>query len=554
LGSIVSFTFSDFGDLRIGSNKYEDYPTWGQRPLYITMDEEGNDILEKNEDPDLLIGSAYTQMDVMNKWLWRPTDKFTLRANFQYSSSSDIPRNDKLNDYTDENEDTLKFAVWNYGPQNRILASLSADWKAGFKLFDNVSVVTAFQKIDEDRIKRKFQEEFGTINSEDVYVYTANADLLKNLNQKNSLQYGFEWTHNDVASSVNSFAGKSPRLTGDSGEATRYPDRGSSMSTASTYIRHKWKIWDNLTLTDGLRFSYINLLAAFSEDFIDFPFQSSLDNYTALTGSAGLAYKMTPDTRLSFSAGTGFRAPNIDDTGKFFDFGDAGLQVPNFLITPEYAFNAEAAMLHRVSDKFTFEFDAFYTYLYDAIVRREFTLNGDSTAVFQDDTLNVFANVNAGEAMIRGFSARFNVQATEAMSFSASYNNTLGIDLTEDVPLGHIPPEFGRISFKYKKSKYDFEAYSKYNTFKRLKDYSPYSEDKTDEATIAGTPGWFTINARLAYEPVPSMQLIAEVENILDKHYIPFASGVSGSGRNLKLTLRTDFSSYQKEPFSFKEL
>ena len=41
--------------------------------------------------------------------------------NLQYSTSSDIDRLDKLNDYSGEN---LKYASYYYGPQNRLLVSL----------------------------------------------------------------------------------------------------------------------------------------------------------------------------------------------------------------------------------------------------------------------------------------------------------------------------------------------------------------------------------------------------------------------------------------------
>ena len=50
--------------------------------------------------------------------------------NIQYSTSSDVPRFDKLNDLSDEvckmcGNNLPKYLYWYYGPQKRFLSSLS---------------------------------------------------------------------------------------------------------------------------------------------------------------------------------------------------------------------------------------------------------------------------------------------------------------------------------------------------------------------------------------------------------------------------------------------
>ena len=74
-----------------------------------------------NPDPDIQKNTGYSQYDFLQKLIFSPSNKFDIIANIQYSTSSDIDRYDKLNDY---NGDNLKYAEYYYGPQNRLFTSL----------------------------------------------------------------------------------------------------------------------------------------------------------------------------------------------------------------------------------------------------------------------------------------------------------------------------------------------------------------------------------------------------------------------------------------------
>src|SRR5665811_1215048 len=92
--------------------------------------------------------------------------------NMQYSTSSDVPRYDQLS--TIKNDGEFKWAEWYYGPQNRLLTSLSAKIKSNSIWFSKMEILTHFQKIDEDRISRKFGKDIRTTNNEDVNVFGIN--------------------------------------------------------------------------------------------------------------------------------------------------------------------------------------------------------------------------------------------------------------------------------------------------------------------------------------------------------------------------------------------
>ncbi|GAB3829624.1 hypothetical protein GCM10028895_44700 [Pontibacter rugosus] len=54
-------------------------------------------------------------------------------------------------------------------------------------------------------------------------------------------------------------------------------------------------------------------------------------------------------------------------------------------------------------------------------------------------------------------------------------------------------------------------------------------------------PAWHTLNLRTAYQVTPQLQFQAALENITNRYYRVFASGISAPGRNVVLTLRGKF-------------
>ena len=89
LGSLSSFTFSDFGDLRMGANNGFS-TSFGKRYYYIDRIN-GRDSLVHNSDPLLQRFSGYRQYDFMEKVVWRPGERASHTLNLQYSTSSNIP-------------------------------------------------------------------------------------------------------------------------------------------------------------------------------------------------------------------------------------------------------------------------------------------------------------------------------------------------------------------------------------------------------------------------------------------------------------------------------
>ncbi|MDX1479309.1 MAG: TonB-dependent receptor plug domain-containing protein, partial [Saprospiraceae bacterium] len=284
--SLTSFAYSDFGDLRTGSKRDTRFPEFGTRPDYQVF-ENGMDQVVINDNPDVQVGTAYRQYDVLQKFKYRPGSKWQLVANFQYSTSSDVPRYDNLSERQD---DGLRWSEWYYGPQTRFMSKVKANVFDRTTFFDNGQVIVAWQSIAEDRITRRFGRPAREYQEEDVQVLSVTADFTKSLDDRqiHALEYGADFQNDDVTS----VAFSEDILTLERAEdvLTRYPDGESGMRSMGAYLKYRWH---NAAQTHrfeaGLRLAHANTSIRYARtDIISWPedFTAGVENEnTALTGA-----------------------------------------------------------------------------------------------------------------------------------------------------------------------------------------------------------------------------------------------------------------------------
>ncbi len=155
----------------------------------------------------------------------------------------------------------------------------------------------------------------------------------------------------------------------------------------------------------------------------------------------------------------------------------------------------------------------------------------------------MLANQNKAHAYIYGASinASYNFIKNTSVEGVVTYTNGRYTSNGITVPLDHIPPVYGRISVKHTEQKWNAEIFSLFNGWKRIEDYNPYGEDNLQYATVDGMPSWHTLNIRVALNLIKSDFFQLTIENILDKNYRYFASGISAPGRNFVLSLKIGF-------------
>lgn len=541
-GSLTSISFSDYDDLRTGSKRGDDFPDFGKRLLYADR-VNGQDIVVQNEDPNIQIGTGYNQLDILQKFLFQPTEKLRLIANFQYSTSSDVPRYDAL---SEREGNGLSFAEWYYGPQKRFLSSIRADLSYSSNFYDKIILIGAYQKIDEDRIDRQFGSNFRDRQDEDVDVYSITADLHKYLTADHTFEinYGIEFNRNNLKSSAFRTNINDGMISNDI--LTRYPSGGSNTNNAAIYALLKKSIL-KIDFFGGLRFSRNTLEVKYKRsDNLPWP-EEYYDGVTsanrALSWSLGTAFASDSGFKASAQISSAFRSPNIDDLAKI-RVKAIEISVPNLDLSPETSLNGELTLSQKIKSNILLSVTGFYTNLDDAIVRDDFTLpDGTAFLIDEGDTLRTISNINANSAKVRGVSFNIKTALGRKFEFSGSINYIKGQRFDEaenESPLSHIPPVYGKASLSFVEDQQQFNLNLMYNGKKSLSTYGG-SEDNLENATADGTPAWYTLNAYYLRKIGERYSVSLAIENIMDVHYRPFASGVSAPGRNLIISVNSSF-------------
>ena len=559
-GSFTSVSFSDFGDLKMGKNRSHGFDDWGK---VFEYSENTNDYFAAtanvNSDPNVQRNTGYNQTDLLQKFFIPLSEKTDLKLNFQYSTSSDIPRFDRLDE---QFGGTLKFAEWYYGPQERILISPQLDINPGKGWIDQGTFTLAYQNIQESRIQRRFGSLDRSYREENVDIFSINGDFSAALtkSENRSISYGFEFSHNDVSS--NSFGRtldvSGNQINGFSNEflvQSRYPDGGSSYMSSAAYVGYRQDLNSKSTLNTGVRFTITHLEATWiDQTFIMLPETAvALDN-SAFTATLGYVYKPNKNWQINSVISSGFRSPNIDDVGRVREkAGD--VTVPNIHVNPEFAYSAEIGIQKYFNDrKFRIGFNTYYTLLDHYIIRDQFTVNGSSQVLFDGELGNVVANQNRGTAYIFGYTANYQGKISDKITTSGFVTYTKGRTYDTDEPLSSIPPLFGQFDVNYTNEKLQLGATLRFNSKKDISDFNFREGIDNHELTpivdpsatedidiYFGSPSWITLGFNSSYAFNENWKLQGMVSNLFDEHFREFASGISAPGRNFSFSLITTF-------------
>lgn len=542
---LTSVSTTRFGDLRAGANRPDNYSDFGLRTDYVI-----GDSVVSNPHPQRQVGSGYTQYNLLQKLRYRIADRLEVQANLQYSTTSDVPRYDAL---TERRGGVLRWARWDYGPQTRILASLRLDDRRATRLYDVASYLLSYQFVEEDRLQRRLGDPVEEVSLVDVGSYNLQVDYRKRLLPGTDLRYGLDLRHDVVRATA-----------APVDEPTRYPSQGSGLSGGGAYLDLIRQLGPQWQLRGGIRYSYQRLTATFgAQDPVEWPqtyLEGIVSGSQAVTFAVGAHYgKEKEGIRILFAQG--FRAPNVDDFAKFRE-QNGRIQVPNVRLQPERSNTLEVAYTH-VGNSFQLEATAYGTLLNDAIIRHNGTLpDGSTFFVSRGDTLFADTNVNAESAWVYGsdLTAAYRITSRWEVRTDLHWLRGRRRQQTPDagsltLPQDHIPPAYGRIGLHYATGPWAASLRLDAQVRKQLKDYAVntiegseltgYVFDRVGSADnpeltpfSRGTPSWYTINSYLEYRASQRLTVQLKVENMLDRFYQPFASGIAAAGIDVGVGIR----------------
>lgn len=532
----TSITGNDFDDLRQGSNGPDDY-----LKTYRVVRNGSEDLVLPNEDPRVQDPSAYGQYNITQKIRFKPNDQWDFQYGFHYSETSSYGRYDR---HLRTRSGTARYGEWSYGPQIWMMNNLNVFNTQRTKLYDGLTIRLAQQHFEESRSDRNLNRPDRSVRIEEVEAYSVNLELNKAFNSKHKLYYGLEWVLNDVTST----GIDQNIITGTEQEGpSRYPQ--ASWSSYAAYLTHEYKANEQLTLQAGMRYNQFVLDAAFDTRFYPFPFTEAKINEGALTGSLGAVFRPTSTWVFNANLGTGFRSPNVDDVGKVFDSEPGSVVVPNPNLEAETAYNIDFGVAKVFSDILKIDVTAFYTYLDNAMVRRDFMLNGMNEIMYDGELSQVQAIQNAASAKVYGFQVGVELKLPAGFSFSTMYNYQHGeeeLDNGDRSPLRHAAPAFGSSKLNFSAFKWRLSLYANYHAEVSYEDLPEEEKGKTeiyasDSSGNPYTPAWYTLNFKAQYILSNSLTLTTGIENITDQRYRPFSSGISGAGTNFIIALKANF-------------
>ena len=531
---LSSFSKSDFGDLKMGINGPSDY----LRPNYVTQSSNGEDILVINSNPRVQRNTGYDQTNFLQKVIYEPNENFSYDLGIHFSKTGNIPRYDRL--IRDNANQGLHYAEWYYGPQKWLLINSQMSLKPKeTKFYDELKLGLSFQKFSESRNSRRFDDSDLHSREENLNIFSVNLDFYNKISENSNFTYGLEIIENKLGSSAKSI---NINDSSESPISTRYPDN-SSLNSLGVYMNYKNKIIEDVFFQTGVRYSSTELKADLSQNniYYDFVYETTTLRNASFVGGIGLSWVRNTYNNWKFNINTAFRSPNIDDLAKVFDSGPGNVIVPNPDLKAERSFGIEFGGYFRTNNNIELDFSSYATYLYNSFIRDDFTLsNGLSEIIYDGELSQIQALQNSSKSFIYGIEIGINTQLSKNFSIKSQHNLIAGYELNEvpiAMPVRHIPPNYGNLHLIFNKGNISIDSYLIYNSkisfnnlaeSERIKSYM-YALDKNGNPY---SPSWMTFNIRSKYSFSEMLNINFTIENITNRLYRPYSSGISAPGLN----------------------
>ena len=535
--SLTSITYNKFRDLKMGRSKNVFFDSiYGLRTIYA-QNINGVDSTITNSNKYLQTQSGYSQVDLLQKFLYQQNKSIEHHLNFQFSNSSNIPRYDRLTDLKGNNP---KYSEWYYGPQTRSLVAYDLNLKNKFG-FNFIHLGVSGQKVQESRITRNFGSDNLSTRIDEVGVIGYNLDFQKG-SSKNKFRFGFDGQANTLISTAKKTNIKSEIETPLD---TRYPNGNNTLNHNALYFTHTIELPSGkLTFNEGIRIGISKLNSTITDNsFFNLPKTSVEQTNITRSAYAGIIYNPLKNLKLSYQVSAGYRVPNIDDLSKIFETVKGIVIIPNPNLKPEQTLTNEIGMSYKPAKSIRIETTVWYTNFKNAITIGPAKLNGKDSILYDGQMSKVFANQNSQKAIIYGYSANViaNLTGGSQLYMNVSYTKGTITSTPTNQPLDHIAPITSNLGYSKTINKFTGEGIVNFNGKKDIKNYSNSGEDNQQYAPQSGIPAWMTLNLRLAYKLPNNFVVQGGIENILDTQYRVFASGINAPGRNFYLAIRYSY-------------
>ena len=182
-------------------------------------------------------------------------------------------------------------------------------------------------------------------------------------------------------------------------------------------------------------------------------------------------------------------------------------------------------------------------------MRRNSLLNNQDSVIYSGELSQVQSIQNAAEAMIYGVQVGFECKIWKGIGLASRVNYQVGEEELDDgsvSPLRHAPPLFGSARLTYQRERFQAQVSSDYNGKVSNGNLAPSEQEKDyiyalNDDGRPYSPEWVVFNSRASYQVKDNFMVSAGVENILNKRYRPYSSGISAPGRNFIGSIKYSF-------------
>lgn len=457
-----------------------------------------------------LDATGYEEYSLDFKLVQKIGKKQLFTAAYQRLKQADVPLYHKLV--------TGEYATYNFHPQQRDLGYVKWVSFSDKKWIKEIRITQSFQQSFEGRIKQKSNSIEIKEEKDKVGTLGSVVEIISKPSSFWSISSGLEYYYDNVKSGAISYEENSATVNQSRG---LYPDNSSSGNFAVYSLHSFTKNKFNFSL--GGRYNFYELKVD------DATFGQTSITPSALVGNAGVTYKANTNFHIVGSAGTGFRAPNVNDVSSF-GIADFRYETPNFDLKPEKSLNYEIGLKSKF-EKFSSNIYFYRNNLTDLITNVRSTFNGQSTI----DGIQVYKRTNIGKAVIKGIECDLEYLLGENIMARANLNYTHGENSESKEPMRRIPPMYGNVGISWQvRSEWRINSTWSYaDTQGRL------SSGDIDDDRIAdgGTPAWNTLDLGVNYI-YKNIDIQTGIKNLFDKAYRMHGSGVDGIGRSFWIAAR----------------
>jgi hemoglobin/transferrin/lactoferrin receptor protein len=183
------------------------------------------------------------------------------------------------------------------------------------------------------------------------------------------------------------------------------------------------------------------------------------------------------------------------------------------------------------------------------LVRRDYTLNGADSIVYDGELSQVQAIQNAASAFVYGVQTGVEVKLPNGFAILSRFNYQKGVEELDDgttSPLRHAGPWFGSTHFTFTRNKLKVDLYAIYNGEISNANLATEEQGKeylyaADENGLPYAPSWYTLNLKAMFRFDKYFQVSAGLENLTNQRYRPYSSGLAGAGTNFIFSVRGSF-------------